>query len=349
MGAPPAINQDCQKILVRIPNWIGDAVMTTPAMGALRSAFPSAVIVVAAHSRLADLFRPHPYCDDVRVYDRQGQHRGLAGLVRFAAELRRERFDLAILFQNAAEAAILAWLAGIPKRAGYCTDLRRLWLTHSVPVGADERRLHHTRYYRHMLAALGIEGGDGALRLACGLEERQWAEAALGPGRWLAIHPGATYGSAKRWPPERFAAVADQLAARYQARIVLVGGADVADAGRSIEESMTHRPHNLVAMTSLRQLMAVIERCDLLVTNDSGPMHVGAALGVPIVAIFGPTDHTTTSPLTSQCRIVRQPADCAPCLKRHCPTDHRCMLAITVNDVLQAAVDLLEKRARELR
>jgi heptosyltransferase-2 len=344
MGAPPTINQDCRKILVRSPNWIGDAVMTTPAMGALRSACPGAAIVVAAHSRLAELFRPHPYCDDVRVYDRQGRHRGVAGVLRFAAELRRERFDLAILFQNAAEAAILAWLAGIPNRAGYSTDLRRPWLTHSVPVGEDERRLHHTHYYRHMLAALGIKGGDGALRLACTVEERQWAEAMLGPGRWLAIHPGATYGSAKRWLPERFAAVADELAARYQARIVVVGGADVADAGRCIEASMTHRPHNLVAMTSLRQLMAVIEGCQLLITNDSGPMHIGAALGVPIVAIFGPTDHTTTSPFTSQCRIVRKPADCAPCLKRHCPTDHRCMLAITVDDVFRAAVDLLEKR-----
>jgi heptosyltransferase-2 len=345
MGAPPAISRDCRKILIRSPNWIGDAVMMTPAMGALRFAFPDATIVVAAHSRVADLFRPHPYCDDVMVYDRPGRHRGILGVVRFAAELRRERFDLAILFQNAAEAAILAWLAGIPQRAGYHTDLRRPLLTHGIPVGDDERRLHHTEYYRHLLEALGIVGGNGVLRLACSVEEQEWAGETLGPGRWIAIHPGATYGSAKRWFPERFAAVADQLAGRYDARIVLVGGPDVADAGRCMEDSMMHRPFNLVAKTSLRQLMAVIQKCRLLVTNDSGPMHVGAALGVPIVAVFGPTDHTTTSPFTPKCRIVRKSVDCAPCLKRHCPTDHGCMLAITVDDVLQAAVDLLDNRS----
>jgi len=240
------------------------------------------------------------------------------------------------------EAAILARLAGIPQRAGYRTDLRGPLLTHGVPVGVRERRLHHTDYYRNMLATLGITGGDERLRLSCTAGERDWAGKTLGPGRWIAIHPGAIYGSAKRWFPERFAAVADLLAASRDARIVLVGGGDAIDAARTVELTMKHRPCNLAGTTSIRQFMAILETCSLLITNDSGPMHVGAALGVPIVAIFGPTDHTTTSPRTVRYSLVRKPTDCAPCLKRHCPTDHRCMTAIAVEDVIQAATELLE-------
>jgi heptosyltransferase II len=342
MGAGAAIAQDCRKILIRSPNWIGDAVMTTPAMGALRSAFPGATLVVAAPAVVAELFRPHPYCDEVLVYDRRGSHRGLMGMVRFAAELRRQRFDLAILLQNAAEAAILACLARIPRRAGYRTDLRGLLLTHGVAVGDRQRRLHHTDYYRQMLTTLGIVGGDGMLRLVCTAKEQLWAGETLGPGRWIAIHPGATYGSAKRWFPERFAAVGDHLAAHFNAGIILVGGQDAVDAAQAMERTMTHHPRNLVGKTSIRQLLAVLEQCSLLITNDSGPMHVGAALGVPIIAIFGPTDHTTTSPLTARCRIVRRSVECAPCLKRHCPVDHRCMTGISAADVIQPAVELLE-------
>lgn len=342
MGAPQALSREYRRILVRSPNWIGDAVMATPALGALRSAFPKATLVVAAPSGVADLFRPHPYCDGALDYDRRGRHRGVRGVLRFAWELRRECFDLAILLQNAMEAAILARLAGIPQRAGYRTDLRGPLLTHGVPVGVRERRLHHTDYYRNMLATLGITGGDERLRLSCTAGERDWAGKTLGPGRWIAIHPGAIYGSAKRWFPERFAAVADLLAASCDARIVLVGGKDAIDAARTVELTMKHRPCNLAGTTSIRQFMAILETCSLLITNDSGPMHVGAALGVPIVAIFGPTDHTTTSPRAVRYSLVRKPTDCAPCLKRHCPTDHRCMTAIAVEDVIQAATELLE-------
>lgn len=315
--------------------------MTTPAMGAIRSAFPEAEIVVVANPLVADLFRHHPYCDRVLVFDKKKTHRGLGGLLRFAAELRRERFDLAILLQNAVEAAVLAFLAGIPRRAGYRTDGRGLLLTHGVAVGEAERRLHHTDYYLTMLKALGIEGGDGCLHLACTGEETALASATLGAGTFVAVNPGAAYGSAKRWIPERFAAVADRLAEEFGLRVVLTGGPGEAEIARDIAAAMKNAPLNLIGRTSVRQMMAVLSLCRLMVTNDSGPMHVAAAFGVPIVAVFGPTDHTTTSPLAETCRIVRREADCAPCLLRQCPTDHRCMEAITVEDVLTAARSLL--------
>jgi heptosyltransferase-2 len=333
--------QPVRRILLRSTNWIGDAVMTTPAMAAIRAAFPEAEIVVAANPAVAELFRRHPFCDRVLLFDKKGVHRGLSGLLRFAAELRRERFDLAILLQNAIEAALLALLAGIPRRAGYRTDGRGLLLTDGVPLGEAERCLHHTEYYLRMLRALGIEGEDGRLRLECTGEEIAWARQALGPGRYLAVNPGAAYGSAKRWFPERFAAVADTLAREYDLQVLLTGGPGEAEIGRDIAVAMRAPVLNLIGRTSVRQLMALLSLCRLVVTNDSGPMHVAAAFGVPIVAVFGPTDHTTTSPLGSAVRIVRRQTDCAPCLLRQCPTDHRCMEAVTVDDVLSAARDLL--------
>ena len=334
--------ESVRKILIRSTNWIGDTVMTTPALGAVRAAFPDAEIVVAANPLTAELLLGHPACDRLLILDKRGRHSGLGGLWRFSREMRRGGFDLAILFQNAAEAAILAFAAGIPRRAGYRTDGRGIFLTHGVPVGTPERRLHHTDYYLHMLDRLGIHGGGGRLCLSCTSEETLWAEEILGMGEWAAVNPGAAYGSAKRWLPERFAETADRMAETYGLSIVLVGGPDEGPIGQDIEKAMKVRPLNLIGKTTIRQMMAVLSRVRLMVTNDSGPMHVAAAFQVPIAAVFGPTDHTTTSPLTPFFRIIRKPVDCAPCLKRRCPIDHRCMDAVTVSDMLEAVEALVQ-------
>jgi heptosyltransferase II len=332
---------EIKKIFIRSTNWIGDAVMTTPAMGRVRAAFPHAEIVVAANPMVAELLRHHPDCDRLLVYDKKGVHHGLGGLLRFCGEIRKEQFDLAILFQNAIEAAIMTTVAGIPRRAGYTTDCRGFLLTHKVRGWRRARLFHHTDYYLNMLAGLGLQGGDGRLLLHCTDEELAWAKEQLAEDSWVAINPGATYGSAKRWYPERFAAVADQLAEEFSARILLVGSPNELTIAREVAAKMRANPLNLAGKTSVRQLMALLSQCHLLVTNDSGPMHVAAAFGVPIVAIFGSTDHTTTSPLAPSCRIVRKPTDCAPCLKTECPTDHRCMTAVSVVDVLAATRSLL--------
>ena len=193
-----------------------------------------------------------------------------------------------------------------------------------------------------MLAGLGIQGGNSRLQLRCSEDELAWARERLADETWVAINPGATYGSAKRWFPERFAAVADTIAEEFSARILIIGGPNEGSIAEEVAANMQKRPLNLAGKTSVRQLMALLSQCRLLVTNDSGPMHVAAAFGVPIVAIFGSTDHTTTSPLTSSCRIVRHPTECAPCLKTECPTDHRCMTAVSVEDVLRATRTLLK-------
>ena len=336
-------NQPLRRILVRGVNWIGDAVMTTPALAALRSHFPQAEIVMLANPLVSELFEFHPDVDRVMIYDKKGWHQGVRGLWRMSRELRGERFDAAFLLQNAIEAALLALFAGVPRRAGYTTDGRRLLLNYPVPVTAADKQLHHTDYYLGLLTQLGIEGGDGRLHLACTEVEQQWAQSTLQGDNVIAINPGAAYGSAKRWLPERFAEVGDGLAERYNARILLTGGPGEVEIGRDIAAAMQYRPLNLIGKTSVREMMSLLAHSQLLVTNDSGPMHVAAAFSTPIVAIFGPTDHTTTCPAAENVRIVRKPVDCAPCLLRQCPTDHRCMTAITAADVLTAAAQLLDK------
>jgi heptosyltransferase-2 len=330
-----------QRILVRTTNWIGDAVMTTPALGAIRETFPDSHITVVANPLVARLFECHPDCNTVMVFDKQGAHAGPLGLMRFVSVLRQQKFDCAILLQNAVEAAILAFLAGIRCRAGYITDGRRIFLTHPVPVGDRERALHHTDYYLNMLAQCGVSTTSKRQSLVLSAEEVEWANRQMPPGRYAVINPGAAYGAAKRWIPERFAAVADELADRYGLSIVLSGGPAEVEIGRDIASSMGAPYRNFIGECNIRQMMAILAGSHLMVTNDSGPMHVAAAFGVPIVAIFGPTDHTTTSPWGTRARIVRHPVECSPCLLRQCPIDHRCMQRVTVADVLAAVEEIL--------
>jgi len=335
-------------ILIRAVNWLGDAVMTIPAIGAVRASFPGARITLLANPLVAELFTPHEWIDEVVVYHRKGSHAGLRGKLAIAEELKKHRFDLAILLQNAFDAALLAWLARIPRRMGYQTDCRGLLLTHSSRVIAETRRLHQVEYYLAMLKAQGITTNDRRLLLTVTPEEeRDVAEMlkveGVGEGDFLlGVNPGATFGSAKRWYPERFAQVAVELSRRWGARVIITGGANEADIAGEIEAAMGGECLNMAGRTSVRSLMALIRRCNFFITNDSGPMHIAAAFNVPLVAIFGPTNHVTTSPYGMRAVVVRKEAECAPCMKRECPTDHRCMTAVTAQDVVAAALGLQE-------
>ena len=330
-------------ILVRVTNWIGDAVMNTPALSAVRETFPKARVTVLATPQVAGLFAPHDWVDEVLVYDKKGRHAGIGGKLRLAAELRARRFDLAILLQGAFDAALIAALAGIPRRMGNKSDGRGFLLTHGFAHRALGDGLHHVDNYLLMLKHFGIETGEKRQLLCVAESEQRQAAATLQlagivPGDFLiGINPGAAYGSAKRWYPERFAAVAATLAQRWQAKILVLGGpSEVAIAG-DIEAALGGGCLNMAGKMSVRELMALIKRCDFFISNDSGPMHIAAAFGVPLVAIFGSTDHRTTYPFSENSVLVRKDIDCAPCLKRECPTDHRCMTAVTAEDVVDAA------------
>ena len=315
--------------------------MTLPALMAVRETYPEAHIAVVANPLVAQLLENHPGCDEVIVYNKRGEHAGIFGMLRFAFALRRQKFDCAILFQYAIEAGVMTFLAGIPRRLGFTTDGRRFLLTHPVPFGETEKTIHQTDAFLRIVNHYGITAAEKVQALALLEEERAWAKEQLPEGQVVVINPGAAYGSAKRWYPDRFSAVADFLAKEHDMTVVLIGGPAEVEVGRDIAAVMQSPALNFVGKTSVRQMMSLIDAAALMVTNDSGPMHVAAAFSVPIVAIFGPTNHTTTSPFTESYRIVRHDVGCAPCMLRECPTDHRCMDRVTVDNVIEAVQSLL--------
>lgn len=339
---PPA------SLLVRATNWLGDAVMTTPALAGLRGAFPGARIVLLARPLVAELFRHHSDVDEVMIYERPGRHEGALGRLRLAGELRRRRFDGALLLQNAFDAALIAFLGRIRERAGYPTDGRRILLTLPVPLTPGILERHEVEYYLCLLDGLGIPRPvPASLKLSVTEEEKEAMAtrlASLGIDRGapiVAINPGATYGSAKRWYPDRFAAVADALSEEWGAAVVVVGSPAEAPLAGEIEVAARRGVANLAGKTTVREMMALLSLSSFLVTNDSGPMHIGAALGVPLVAIFGPTDWRRTSPWTSLAKVVRVEIDCSPCRLRVCDRGHECMLGVTPEMVVDAARQLL--------
>jgi heptosyltransferase-2 len=342
-----------KRILVRGPNWLGDAVMCEPALRGLRRLFPDAQIALLVKPAVADLFAGHSALTRVLTYDTKGRHAGLSGKWALAGQLRRQGFDLAILFQNAFEAAFLTFLAGVPRRYGYATDGRSLLL--SDPVAAPDRRalVHQVRYYWDLLKPLGLKGDPSAPELVVFPEEEQAMAERFSQGGLtttdvvVGINPGSTYGGAKRWLPERFAEATERLcrtireSREQQVSVVIFGAKGEERLGREIAARLSSRSLVLSGATTIRELMAAVKRCAMLLTNDTGPMHIASAFQVPVVAIFGPTDWRTTSPFGSGHAIVRQPVDCAPCLLRECPIDHRCMTRVTVDQVHEDAVQLM--------
>ena len=345
-----------QKILVRSTNWIGDAVMTTPTVRAIRENFPESEIVMLAHPWVSDVFRYSPWVDRLILYEKKGRHRGLLGMLRLGGELRRERFDCAILLQNAFEAALIALLAGIPARGGYATDGRGLLLTHGVQKINELNKKHEITYYQRILLGLGLKtaGNELELFIQCDQAEaarRQLAERIgmpLGKAPLIGFNPGAAFGPAKRWPAEQFAELARMLCRRTECRIVLFGSSADREVAATIKnlagKEAAARMIDLAGATSLLAAMALIGECDVFVTNDSGLMHVAAALRTPLVAIFGSTDHIATGPFSDSAVVIRKSLPCSPCKKSRCPEKHfRCMRLIDSDEVGQAVLRILKE------
>ena len=335
------------KILVRATNWVGDAILSLPALRALRAAFPTAHISILARPYVADIYRGQGIADNLLPYESRGEHAGLFGRERLALELRAHKFDIALLLQNAFDAAWLAWRAGIPQRIGYARDARSLLLTKAVrPPKPGEIPAHEQFYYLELLHRAGLVDTYSAptgiaLRVepqALETAERDLLLSGARAGKLrIAIGAGASYGSAKCWPPARFAEVATRLQANLDADIILFGTSAEADVSAAIIREMHHPPIDLTGKTVIAELPALLSRCHLFIGNDSGAMHVAAAAGLPVVAIFGPTDPGGTAPVTPRCTIVQEKPHCSPCFLRRCPIDHRCMKRITPEAVLSAA------------
>ena len=329
-------------ILVRATNWIGDAIMTLPAMKTIRANFPEARITVLAQPWVADIFSANPYVDEVMLYHKKTCHAGLGGMQRLARELAARKFDLAILLQNAFEAALLAKLAHIPAIAGFNRDARGVLLTHGVPITKEIKSKHQVYYYQHLLADLGLTLAENRLSLHLSAEDQGWAREFVDrlPQPIIGLNPGAAYGPAKRWPAERYGEVAKKLIDRLGGSVLVFGTSADTPAAVTIADEVGHAV-DLTGKTTLAQAMALIGRCQAFITNDSGLMHVAAALNTPLVAIFGSTDAVATGPFSERAVVVQKALACAPCLKTHCPTNFECMNGITSDEVEKAVLGLL--------
>ncbi len=334
------------KIFVRATNWVGDAVMSLPALEAIRQREPQAHIAVLARPWVAELYRDQGFADQLIVFDHAGRHAGFAGVERLAGELRCQKFDVALLLQNAFQAAWIAWRAGIRRRIGYARDRRSWLLTQAVPPPQPgEIPSQEPYYYLELLRRAGwLEQLPmlSAITLRVPNEARQHAEAKLRAAgarqgsRRLAMAPGASFGAARCWPVERYAALADRAIEEMDADVILLGSAADRDTAQRIARSMRGTPVVLAAQTAIGELPALLRACHAFVGNDSGAMHVAAATGVPTIGVFGPTDPQATAPLSSRFSIVREQVECSPCLLRACPVDHRCMTRISVERVFDA-------------
>jgi heptosyltransferase-2 len=346
------------KILVRAPNWVGDAVMAIPAMDTIRRTHAGDEICVLARPAVADLFSGQPFVDRVLAYDFRGKHRGWLGREKLIAELRKEKFDIAVLLQNAFDAAWLAWRAGIPERIGYARDARGALLTKAVRVPREgEIPKPESNYYLELLRRAGwIQGAQTIRPIILRIPDaaRAGAEAALrGAGArenaWrCAIAPGASYGAAKCWPPERFAQLADRLISECDADVIFFGTPGEKEIAGLIRSKMKSRAISLVGETSMRDLAALFACCSTFIGNDSGAMHVAAAAGLPVIGVFGSTDPEGTAPVTERFTLIREAVSCSPCFLRKCPVDHRCMTRVAVDCVFAAAVSAKKGSSKNL-
>lgn len=333
------------KILIRGTNWIGDAVMTLPAVASVREAYPHAHLSILAKLPVADIYRLFSAADEIIPYEKKFDTP--LGVFRLAHALRSKKFDAAILLQNAVEAAIIALAAGIRVRAGYNSDGRGFSLTHPIRRTEAIFNVHQIDYYLEMVKALGCANVDRAMHLETHISSataRGVLEQYLPDNNSrsiIGIAPGATYGPAKRWLADRFSAAGDRLGKDLNAQVVLFGGKDDWETAEQVRKQAKTDMINLAGLTSLEETIYLIAQSSLFLSNDSGLMHVAGALNIPTVAVFGSTNPLTTSPAGEKTILVRKEVSCSPCLKKTCPTDFRCMTLITVEDVVGAAKFLL--------
>lgn len=341
------------RLVVRVPNWLGDIVMAMPAIAAVRAAHREAHLSIAAPAAFAGFCAAIPGVDGVVALPGAG----LRAIGAQAAALAAGRFDVAILLTNSFASALAATRAGIAERWGYRRDLRGPLLTRAVPRRARRKAVpmpgaagpHHSAYYLRLAAALDMPPVDAGVTVsvpddAAGRAGTLLAGAGVAAdARLVGFAPGAAYGSAKRWPPERVAAAASALAGRG-VRPVLVGAGADREIARAIRSALDPAARtavvDLVGRTDVATLMAVLARCAVVVANDSGAMHVASAVGRPVVAIFGPTDERATAPMGPH-TLVRTDVFCRPCLLRACPIDHRCLRRIAAADVVAAVASYL--------
>lgn len=320
-------------ILIRGVNWLGDAIMSLPAVRAIRKLHSESKISILIKEKIADLFKWENSIDEVIIY-----RQGFTGKIKTIKELKNKKFKRAYLLQNALDAALITTFAGIPERVGWNRDCRRIFLTHPVPYHGEDRKIHHIEYFFEIPKRFNPSLSPDYPWINPPLEERLSARRELKDIKRpiLALSPGAKYGDTKKWEAEKFIEVSKKFIEEYGS-VVLFGspGEDLKIKNSSI--------YNFIGKTSLRELICILSECDILLCNDSGVMHVGYALGVPLVAIFGSTSPELTGPPKFAGKVIKAQVECSPCFKNRCP-DIKCMKSIEVEDVWNALKKIIPSK-----
>ena len=332
------------KILVRSPNWVGDAVLCLSSIAYLKEKMPQTHITMLAKDWVKDIFLNHPSVDNIISLNKPK-----TSLVK---DIRKANFDTGILFTNSFSSAFLFFLADVKKRIGYKTDLRSLFLTDGIPLPKNLNTLHQRDYYFELVRNL-VHGNDAVKNpvLYLSSEENEKADSTLkglginGNTKIVGIFPGASYGPAKMWDTRNFKLLADKIIKTDKAKVLIFGGNKEKELGEIIQNEGSNII-NLCGKTTLRETMALIKRCAVFITNDTGPMHIASALNISTVAIFGPTNTDRTSPLGSSI-VIKKEVDCSPCKHRICPLpNHKCMEEISVEEVLETVKKWIDEPRR---
>ena len=347
------------KILVRGTNWIGDAVMSVPALRELRRIFPGDQITLHTRVWADGLFRDADFIDELVTFDK---HRWkIKDVYDNSQFLRDDGYEMAILLPNSFESAITSYLSKIPRRFGYNKDVRGLLLTDPIAVPEWKNRKHEVFYYLGLVSEvekriLGrdtvsqalpnttLNISDGRMTDARGILSQAGADPVK---KTVALGVGSTNSRAKRWPAERYAQLSDMLQAELDVNVVLIGSKEEADVSANVAGFCSKQPVDLTGKTDLGEAVAILSVVDLLISNDMGLAHVAPAVGTPTIAIFGPTNPETTRPFGENAEVIRKEVECSPCMLRDCPIDHRCMTRISVEEVFETAEKKLTQRRED--
>lgn len=338
-----------QNIIVRMPNWVGDLVMATPVLSDLRRSFPAASITAMCRAPVGDLLKEDPEINELFCFSKPNSFGRRCDKRNIIEKLRKGKFDLGILLTHSLSSAWWFWQGNVRYRIGYAGKGRSLLLTHPVSLPKNIHQQHLVRTYKTLLSPLGIPLSDTPPRLYLAKKEVELAKlllrqhGVLETSPLVGINPGATYGTAKCWLPERFREVTQRLLKNKELFIVYFGDQATTSLVKEICQDLPPRVINLAGLTSMRELAALISLCHVLLTNDSGPMHIADALETPVVALFGSTSEVVTGPYRNG-KVIHKHVDCSPCYQRICPIDFRCMKSIESDEVCLAILEVLAKR-----
>lgn len=342
-----------KNIIVRMPNWIGDLVMATPILTDLKKAFPQARLTAMCRSPICELLSEDPEIDELFCFSKTSGFNRRQERRSIIEKLQKGKYDLGILLTHSFSSAWWFWRGNVRNRLGYESGARNLLLSDSLPFPENIQNQHLVVTYKMLLDPLGIPVSETPPRLYLKDKERQDAHTLLiqhgipEDAIVVGINPGATYGSAKCWLPERFHEVAQRLLSDPKVYVVFFGDQATASLVKEICVGLPARVVNLAGTTSLRELASVISNCDVVLTNDSGPMHVADALGTPVVALFGSTSVVVTGPYRGG-KVIHKHVECSPCYQRTCPIDFRCMKRIEVDEVVDAIDKIIAPKRSKL-